>query len=91
LGDADAGMYSEFSRKLMQSWPLILRAFGRSVQELPVECQVEPLFINFSSSTAKKGCRQGQDLEISGNPFSKQRLHSDSTGTQIMGKPHRKN
>ena len=37
----------------------ILRPFGRSGQELPVEYQVEALFINFSVSTAKKGCRQG--------------------------------
>jgi hypothetical protein len=43
------------------SQPLILRPFGRSAQELyiPVEYQVEALFINFSVSTAKKGCRQG--------------------------------
>ena len=39
--------------------PLILRPFGRSGQELPVEYQVEPHFINFSASTAKKGYRQG--------------------------------
>ena len=38
---------------------LILRPFGRSAQELPVEYQVEPLFINFSVSTAKKVYRQG--------------------------------
>jgi hypothetical protein len=41
------------------SQPLILRLFGRSGQELPVEYQVEPFFINFSMSSAKKGCRQG--------------------------------
>ncbi len=41
------------------SQPRILRPFGRSAQELPVEYQVETLFINFSVSTAKKGCRQG--------------------------------
>ncbi len=41
------------------SQPLILRPFGRSGQELPVEYQVEALFINFSVSSAKKGCRQG--------------------------------
>jgi hypothetical protein len=41
------------------SQPLILCPFGRSAQELPVEYQVEPLFINFSVSSAKKGCRQG--------------------------------
>jgi hypothetical protein len=33
--------------------------FGRSGQELPVEYQVVPYFINFSVSTAKKGYRQG--------------------------------
>ena len=32
----------------------------------------------------------GQDLGISGNPQSKQRFHSDSTVTKIIGKPHRK-
>ena len=37
------------------SQPLILRPFGRSGQELSGEYQVEPLFINFSLSTAKKG------------------------------------
>jgi hypothetical protein len=41
------------------SQPLILRLFGRSGPELPVEYQVEPFFINFPMSTAKKGCRQG--------------------------------
>ena len=40
------------------SQPLILRPFGRYGQELRVEYQVEPLFINFSVSTAKKGYRQ---------------------------------
>jgi hypothetical protein len=66
------------------SQPLILRPFGRSGQELPVEYQVEPLFINFSVFTAKKGCRQGQDLGIYGDPYSKQRFHSDSTITKII-------
>ena len=41
------------------SQPLILRPFGRSGQELPVEYQVEPHFINFSVSTVKKGYREG--------------------------------
>ena len=41
------------------SQPLILRPFGRSGQELPPEYQVESRFINFSVSTARKGCRQG--------------------------------
>ena len=40
------------------SQPLILRPFGRSGQELSVEYQVEPLFIIFSSSTAKKSYRK---------------------------------
>jgi hypothetical protein len=26
-----------------------------------------------------------------GNPWSKQRFHDDSTGTKIIGKPHREN
>jgi hypothetical protein len=33
------------------SRPLILRPFGTSGQELPVEYQVEPLLIKFSMST----------------------------------------
>jgi hypothetical protein len=41
------------------SQPLILCPVGRSGEKLPVEYQVEPLFINFSVSTAKKGYRQG--------------------------------
>jgi hypothetical protein len=43
----------------LYSQPLILRSFGRSAQELSVEYQVEALFINFSVSSAKKGCREG--------------------------------
>ena len=34
------------------SQPLILRPFGKSGQELPVEYQVEPFFMNFSMSTS---------------------------------------
>jgi hypothetical protein len=52
--------------------PLILRPFGRSGQELPVEYQVEPHFINFPVSTRvqlKKAIDRGQDLEISKNPY----------------------
>ena len=41
------------------SQPLILRPFGRSGRELPIEYPVEARFVNFSVSTAKKGCRQG--------------------------------
>jgi hypothetical protein len=41
------------------SQPLILRPIGRSAQEPPVEYQVEALFINFSVSSAEKGCREG--------------------------------
>jgi hypothetical protein len=36
------------------SQQLILRPFGRSGQELPVEYQAEPFFVKFSMSTAKK-------------------------------------
>jgi hypothetical protein len=53
------------------SQPLILRPFGRSGPELPVEYQVEALFINFSRSTRvqqKKAIDRGQDLGISENP-----------------------
>jgi hypothetical protein len=67
-----------------------LRPFGRSGQELPVEYQVEARFINISMSTAKKAEDRGQDLEISGNPYPKQRFHSDSTVTKIIGKSLRK-
>ena len=38
----------------------------------------------------KKAIDRGQDSEISGNPLSKQRFHSDSTGTKIIGKSHTK-
>jgi hypothetical protein len=38
---------------------LFLRPFWSSGQELPVEYQVEALFVNVSVNTAKKGCRQG--------------------------------
>ena len=41
------------------SQPYILRLFGRSAQELPVEYHVEALFIKFSESSSKKCCRQG--------------------------------
>jgi hypothetical protein len=64
-----------------------LRPFGKSAQELPVEYQVETLFINFSVSTRvqlKKAVDRGQDLGILGNPYSKQQFHSNSTGTKTM-------
>ena len=72
-----------------------LRPFGRSGQELPVEYQVEPHFINFSVSTAKKGYRQGPgsgNLEepLQRHMWSKQRFHSDSTSTKIIPKSNRK-
>jgi hypothetical protein len=77
-----------------ESWciqQLILRPFGRSGQELPAGYQVEARFINFSVSTAKKAVDRGQDLGIWGNPASKQRFHSNSTGTKIIRKSLRKN
>jgi hypothetical protein len=46
------------------SQPLILRPFGRSAQELPVEYQVEPLFMIFWCLVLKKVVDRGQDLEI---------------------------
>ena len=77
------------------SQPLILRPFGRSSQELPVEYhyQVEPFSVKFSMSTAKKGCRQGPAYAIVciRGSLVKERFHSDSTSTKIMGKSHRKN
>jgi hypothetical protein len=76
------------------SQPLILRPFGRSAQELPVEYQVEPLSSTFRGLQLRKAIPvdRGQDLEISRNPWSKQRFHSDSNkfSTKIMGKSHRK-
>jgi hypothetical protein len=53
------------------SQPLILRSFRKSGQELPVECQVEPLFIDFSLSTAKKGYRQKPGSGNLGEPLVK--------------------
>jgi hypothetical protein len=72
------------------SQPLILRPFGRSGQELSVEYQVEPLFINFRYLQLKKAIERSQDLEISKNPYSKLRFHSDSNSTKIIRKSHRK-
>jgi hypothetical protein len=46
------------------SQPLILRPFGRSGQELRVECQVEPFPTNFYCLHLKKGVKRGQDLGI---------------------------
>jgi hypothetical protein len=78
------------------SQPLILHLFGRSGQELLVEYQVEPFSINFSMSIDKKGCTRldrGQHLGtvcIRGS-LVKERFHSDSTSTKIIGKSHTKN
>ena len=45
-----------------------MRPIGRSAQELPVEYQVEALFINFSVSShlssAEKGCREAPGFGI---------------------------
>jgi hypothetical protein len=73
------------------SQPLILRPFGRSAQELSVEYQVQPLFINFSSSTAEKGYRKKPGSGNLRNPYSKQRFQSHGTSTKIIRKSHRKN
>ena len=62
----------------------ILCPFGKSAQQLPVEYHVETLFMSFSVSTSKKGCSMGQDLEICGNPNSKQQFRSDSIGIKII-------
>jgi hypothetical protein len=75
------------------SQPLILRPVGRSAQELPSDYQVEPRFMNFSVTTAKKGYRQWPG---SGNfekflvkaSISYRQYHR--TITKIMGKSHRK-
>ena len=44
-------------------------------------------------STAKKGCRQGPAFAIVciRGSLVKERFHSDSTSTKIIGKSHRKN
>jgi hypothetical protein len=60
VGDTDATMY--LTANFPGNWcsqPRILRPFGRSVQELLAEYQVETIFINFSVSKAKKGGRLG--------------------------------
>ena len=46
------------------SQPLILRPFGRSGQELHVECQVEPFSSSFRYLQLKKAVERGQDLGI---------------------------
>ena len=53
------------------SQPLILRPFGRSGQELPVEYLETWNFINFSVPTAKKGSRQGPWSGILGKSLVK--------------------
>ena len=47
--------------------------------------------VDFAEITKNIQVDRGQDLEISGIPQSKQRFHSDSTGTKIIGKSHTKN
>ena len=58
LGDTTLGCTANFPGNWI-SQPRILCPLGRSGLELPVEYQVETRFINFSVSTAKKGCRHG--------------------------------
>jgi hypothetical protein len=41
-----------------------LRSFGRFAQELPVEYQVEALFINIPVSSVEKGTREGPGIGI---------------------------
>ena len=72
------------------SQPVILRPFGRSGQELPVEYHGRITLHKFLEILIKKAIDRGQDLEISGNPLSKQRFHSDGAGTKIIGKSHTK-
>jgi hypothetical protein len=86
-----ASKYSSCRKSIRR--PFILRPLSRSGQELPVEYQVELFFVKFSMSTVKKGSRQGPASAIVciRGSLVKERSHSDSTSTKIMGKSHRKN
>jgi hypothetical protein len=72
----------------MQPAAYFAPTFGRSGQEPPVEYQVEPLFINFSVSTAKKGCRQGPGSGNLGESLAKatitQRKYHYENHTKII-------
>jgi hypothetical protein len=73
LGDpGNAGMYNYFFPRNVSSQPLILRAFGGSPQELPLEYQVGVLFMNIS---VKNGVNRGHDLGIS---IAESRAKSDN-------------
>jgi hypothetical protein len=74
------------------SQPLILRPFGSSGQELPVECQVESFSSILRCLQLKKALERGQDLGIFlDDPQPKRRFYSDSTSTKIRRKSHSKN
>ena len=49
---------------MLMHHPRILRPFGRFGPELPVEYQVETLFIIFMCPQLKKAVDRGQDLGI---------------------------
>ena len=68
------------------SQPLILRPFARSAQKLRVEYQVEPLFINFSLSTPKKGYRQKPGSRISRKSRGIPSQSNDFTATVLLPK-----
>ena len=78
------------------SQPLILRPFGRSGLELPVEypgTRSHHFSAVFRCLPLKKAVDRGQHLGIVciRGPLVKERCHRDSTSTKIIGKPHRKN
>jgi hypothetical protein len=70
--------------------PAALRPFGRSGQQLSVEYQVEPLFIDFLLSTAKKGYRKkpgsGNLEESLFEPTISQRQYQYQNNTKITSK-----
>jgi hypothetical protein len=62
LGDpGNAGIYNYIPRNVCGQ-PLILGAFGGSPQELPLEYQVDVLFMNIL--VKKNGVNRGRDLGI---------------------------
>jgi hypothetical protein len=78
------------------SQPLILRPFGRSGRELPVEylgIRSNHFSSIFRCLQLKKAVDRGQHMGIVGilGSLVKERFHSDSTNSKIIGKSHRKN
>jgi hypothetical protein len=72
------------------SQPLILRPFGRSGQELPVEYHVEPHSINFSVSTAKEGYTEASIWKSRGIPSQSNDFIATVPVPKNRRKSHRK-